>query len=82
MTYLLNHAASLAAAGEHAVNEELAAAAPFIGLLAFAGFVVLLLIIVSYSSRGKSPEVGEYEDPAELPADEQAMLNDLGTPRH
>lgn len=82
MLHLLNHAALLSAASEHPVNEELAAAAPFIGMLAFAVFVGLLLITASYSSRGKSPEIGEYEDPAALPADEQAMLDDLGNPRH
>ena len=82
MLHLLNHVAPAMAASEHAVNEQLAAAAPFIGMLAFAVFVGLLLITASYSSRGRSPEIGEYEDPAALPADEQAMLDDLGNPRH
>ena len=62
MLHLLNHVAPVTAASEHAVNEQLAAAAPFIGMLAFAVFVGLLLITASYSSRGKSPEIGEYQD--------------------
>ena len=53
------------------------------GIVAFVLFVVSLLAAMSFSSRGKAPVVGEYHDPSQLPADEQAMLDSVhAAPRH
>ncbi|MDO4918424.1 hypothetical protein [Kocuria sp.] len=81
--YLLSHATVLAAEEGHSVNEGLHALAPVLGALAFVLFVLALLTAFSFSPRGKSPEVGQYQDPAQLPADEQAMLDGVhAAPRH
>lgn len=82
MLHLLNNAALSAAEGGHHVVNELPIPAVWFGVIAFVLFIAFLLAAVSFSPRGRSPEVGEYEDPAALPADERAMLNDLGSPRH
>lgn len=81
--YLLSNATVVAAEEAHSINEELHAMAPVLGIVAFALFIVMLLIAMSFSGRGKSPEIGEYQDPAQLPADEQAMLDSVhAAPRH
>ena len=81
--YLLTNVTVLAAEEAHSVNEELHAMAPVLGVLAFALFIAALLIAMSFSNRGRRPEIGEYHDPAQLPADEQAMLDGVhAAPRH
>ncbi|RKQ36521.1 hypothetical protein [Kocuria tytonis] len=81
--YLLSTATVMAAEETHSINEELHAMAPVFGAVAFTLFVLGLLVALSFAPRGKSPEVGEYQDPAQLPADEQAMLDSVhAAPRH
>lgn len=72
----------LASEGGHEINESLHSIAPWIGVLAFIGFVGLMVITGSFSSRGLSPEVGEYEDHSQLSAEEQAMLRGVGSNPH
>ena len=78
--HLLSNATLVASEGAHHVNEELLSMAPVFGIVAFVLFVVSLLAAMSFSSRGKAPVVGEYHDPSQLPADEQAMLDSAGPP--
>ena len=81
--YLLSSATVVAAEEAHSINEGLHALAPVLGIVAFAVFVVLLFVTMSFTNRGRSPEVGEYADPSQLPADEQAMLDSVhAAPRH
>ncbi|CAL8898216.1 hypothetical protein KVA01_14760 [Kocuria varians] len=81
--YLLSNVTVLAAEEGHSVNEQLHEIAPVLGGVAFVAFIAMLLIAMSFSSRGTAPAIGEYENPAELPADEQAMLAGVGEPvRH
>ncbi|GGG61844.1 hypothetical protein GCM10011374_26160 [Kocuria dechangensis] len=53
-----------------------------IGLAMFVLLMALLVVAMSYANRGLSPEVGQHHDPAELPADEQAMLSEYNAKRH
>jgi hypothetical protein len=53
-----------------------------IGLAVFVLLLGLLLVVLSYANRGLSPEAGQHHDPAELPADEQAMLSEYDAKRH
>ncbi|WP_369061237.1 hypothetical protein [Kocuria rhizophila] len=81
--HLLSNATLVAAEESHSINEQLHAMAPVFGVVAFALFVLGLVAAMSFSSRGKAPAVGEYHDPAALPADEQAMLDSVhAAPRH
>ncbi|MDO4256763.1 MAG: hypothetical protein Q4C90_06290 [Kocuria sp.] len=81
--HLLSTATVLAAEEGHSVNESLHELAPVFGGIAFALFLLMLLAAMSFSSRGTAPEIGEYEDPSQLPADERAMLAGVGEPvRH
>ena len=81
--YLLSNVTVLAAEEGHSINEELHALAPVFGVVAFILFLAMLFISMSVASRGKAPAVGEYGDPAQLPADEQAMLDRVhSAPRH
>lgn len=82
MLHLLDTAALTAAEGGHHINEELHSLAPVIGVLAFVGFVLLMIISFSFSSRRKSPAVGEYEDPSALSPAEQEMLGHVGSSGH
>ena len=82
MLHLLNNAALTAAEGGHHVVNEMPIPTEMYGVIAFILFILMLIATVSFSSRGKRPEIGEYEDPSELPADERAMINDLNSPRH
>ncbi|MBD2761261.1 hypothetical protein IEE92_01595 [Kocuria sp. cx-116] len=81
MLHLLNNAALSAEEGGHHVVNELPIPTEMFGVIAFILFVLMLIATASYSSRGKSPEAGEYEDPAGLPANERAMIDDLNSPR-
>lgn len=48
-------------------------------------FVVLIgsmIVALSFANRGLSPEVGQHQDPADLPADEQALLAEYDAKRH
>ena len=81
--HLLSNATLVASEGAHHVNEELLSMAPVFGIVAFVLLGVSLLAAMSFSSRGKAPVVGEYHDPSQLPADEQAMLDSVhAAPRH
>lgn len=81
--HLLSTATVLAAEEGHSVNESLHAMAPVFGGIAFVLFIVMLIAAMSFSSRGTASEIGEYEDPSQLPADERAMLAGVGEPvRH
>ena len=80
---LLSTATILAAEEGEEVNETLHSLAPFLGITMFIVLVVLLIAALSFSSRGKRPDLGEYQDPSQLPADEQAMLDSVHAPvRH
>ncbi|MFW6187468.1 MAG: hypothetical protein ACOC84_05685 [Actinomycetota bacterium] len=70
-----------AAEGAHAVAEE-GMPAEVWGISVFVVLLGLLLVTVSYANRGLSPEVGQHEDPADLPADERAMLDEYAAKRH
>jgi hypothetical protein len=48
----------------------------------FAVLIGLMVVTFSYANRGLGPEVGEHEDPADLPADERALLEDYDAKRH
>ncbi|WP_298585047.1 hypothetical protein [uncultured Kocuria sp.] len=52
------------------------------GVSIFVVLIGLLVVTLSYANRGLSPEVGEHEDPADLPADERAMLDEYAAKRH
>lgn len=80
MLHLLNNAALSAEEGGHHVVNELPIPTEMFGVIAFILFILMLIATASFSSRGKSPEVGEYEDPSALPASERAMINDLNSP--
>lgn len=48
-------------------------------------FIVLIgsmIVALSFANRGLSPEVGQHQDPADLPADEQALLAEYDAKRH
>ena len=81
MLQLLNNAALSAEEGGHHVVNELPIPAEMFGVIAFILFVLMLIAAASFSSRGKSPEAGDYEDPADLPATERAMIDGLNAPR-
>ena len=75
--YLLSNAALMASEEAHSVNEELLGLAPVFGFVAFGLFLLSLIATLAFSPRGKAPGVGEYQDPSQLPADEQAMLDSV-----
>ena len=81
MLHLLNNAALSAEEGGHHVVNELPIPTEMFGVIAFILFILMLIATVSFSPRGKSPEIGQYEDTSELPANERAMINDLNSPR-
>lgn len=81
MLHLLNNAALSAEEGGHHVVNELPIPTEMFGVIAFILFILMLIATVSFSPRGKSQEIGQYEDPSELPANERAMINDLNSPR-
>ena len=65
------------ASGEilHKITFEVPGIPPEVwGGAVFAVLIGLMIVTFSYANRGLSPEVGEHEDPAELPADERAAL--------
>jgi hypothetical protein len=70
-----------AAEGGHAAAE--AGIPPEVwGGSVFAVLIGLMVVTFSYANRGLGPEVGEHEDPADLPADERALLEDYDAKRH
>ncbi|ALU40340.1 hypothetical protein AS188_11870 [Kocuria flava] len=52
------------------------------GLGTFALLLTLFVVTLSYSNRSLSPEAGQHADPAALPAEEQAMLDEYHAKRH
>lgn len=73
----------LAAAEEagHAAAE--AGVAPeWWGIGVFVLLLVLMGVCLSFANRGFSPEAGQHEDPADLPADERALLDAYNAKRH
>ena len=70
-----------AAEGGHAAAEPGTPAWVW-GASVFAVLIGLMVTTLSYANRGLSPAVGEHEDPADLPADERAMLDEYAAKRH
>lgn len=67
--------------GGHAAVE--AGIPPWVwGVSVFVVLMGLMFVALSYANRGLSPEVGEHVDPADLPADERALLDDYAAKRH
>jgi len=66
--------------GGHAAAES-GLPAEAIGIAVFALLLTLLVVVMSYANRGLSPEAGQHVDPAELPADEQALLAEYDAKR-
>ena len=52
------------------------------GIGVFVVLIGLMVVTMSYANRGLSPEVGEHEDPADLPADERALVAEYDAKRH
>ena len=67
--------------GAHAVAET-GVPAEVVGVTMFIMLMVLLFVSMSFANRGLTPEAGEHEDPAELPADERALLHEYDAKRH
>ncbi|HST71419.1 MULTISPECIES: hypothetical protein [Kocuria] len=67
--------------GGHAAAEA-GLPAEAIGIAMFALLLTLLLVTLSYANRGLSPEAGQHADPADLPADERALLDEYNAKRH
>ncbi|MEX5298193.1 hypothetical protein RCG67_05380 [Kocuria sp. CPCC 205292] len=70
-----------AAEGGHAAAESGVPAWVW-GLSIFIVLIGLMVVTLSYANRGLSPEAGQHEDPADLPADERAMLDEYAAKRH
>ena len=70
-----------AAEGGHAAAEPGVPAWVW-GASIFAVLIGLLNVTLSYANRSLSPEAGQHEDPADLPADERAMLDEYAAKRH
>ena len=70
-----------AAEGGHAAAE--AGVSPVVwGASVFVVLIGLMIVAMSFANRGLSPEVGQHQDPADLPADERALLADYAAKRH
>ena len=67
--------------GGHAVAET-GVPAEAVGITMFVLLMALLFVSMSFANRGLTPEAGEHEDPAELPADERALLHEYDAKRH
>lgn len=52
------------------------------GIGVFIVLIGLMVVTMSYANRGLSPEVGQHEDPADLPADERALVAEYDAKRH
>ncbi|THE19401.1 hypothetical protein E1J17_01185 [Kocuria rosea] len=70
-----------AAEGGYAAAE--AGVPPWVwGASVFVVLIGLMVVTLSFANRGLSPEVGQHQDPADLPADERAMLDEYAAKRH
>lgn len=82
---MLQHTATtvLAAAAEEAGHAAEAGIAPeWWGIAVFAVLLACMAVCLSYANRGLSPEAGQHQDPADLPVDERAMLDEYHAKRH
>lgn len=70
-----------AAEGGHAAAEAGVPAWVW-GVAVFIVLIGLLVVTLSFANRGLSPEAGRHQDPADLPADERAMLDEYSAKRH
>ncbi|MEX5270752.1 hypothetical protein [Kocuria sabuli] len=52
------------------------------GASVFIALIGSMIVALSFANRGLSPEVGQHQDPADLPADEQALLAEYDAKRH
>ncbi|MFF0942639.1 hypothetical protein ACFYE2_00205 [Kocuria sp. CPCC 205300] len=52
------------------------------GVSVFIALIGSMIVALSFANRGLSPEVGQHHDPADLPADEQALLAEYDAKRH
>ncbi|MEX5300642.1 hypothetical protein [Kocuria sabuli] len=52
------------------------------GVSVFIALIGSMIVALSFANRGLSPEVGQHQDPADLPADEQALLAEYDAKRH
>ena len=70
-----------AAEGGHAAAE--AGVPPWVwGVAVFIVLIGLMVVTLSFANRGLSAEAGQHQDPADLPADERAMLDEYAAKRH
>ncbi|MEW1979024.1 hypothetical protein AB0271_11730 [Kocuria palustris] len=64
-----------AAEGGHHIVNELPVDGPWFGIMAFIVFMLLLITTLTFGPRSQSPDDTDHHvDPAQLPADEAAML--------